>query len=284
MNAQLIAKYKKLKEVTRSLERVVVALSGGIDSSLVAYVAAKELGENALAVTSGSESLKQADLVLAQEITSEWGLAHEVIHTREIDNANYVSNPNNRCYYCKSTLYSDLDQIAKEGGYSWVLNGTNSDDLGDYRPGLIAAEEHKVKSPLLMCDFNKQDIRDLAAHLKLRNANKPAAACLSSRVPYGTAITKPLLKKIEDAERILAATGLSQFRVRHHGDVARLEVMVDEFELVMANRSSLEQQIKALGYGYVALDLKGFRSGSMNEPLGARSNKLSEIRIEQTRN
>lgn len=271
MSPILEAKYSALKDAIRSFESVVVALSGGIDSSLVAYVSAQVLGEKALAVTSGSESLKQADLTLAQDITAEWGLAHKIIHTREMDNINYARNPENRCYYCKSTLYADLDQIAKEGGYRWVLNGTNKDDMGDHRPGLIAADEHKVKSPLLSCDFSKQDIRDLAEHLQLRNAKKPAAACLSSRVPYGTAISKSLLSKIEQAEMILAELGLSQFRVRHHNDVARLEVLPEEFDIVMANRSSLESRLKELGYKYIALDLSGFRSGSMNENILARS-------------
>lgn len=271
MTPLLQEKYSDLKQTMHTFESVIIALSGGIDSSLVAFVAAQELGDKALAVTSGSESLKQADLELAQNITAEWGLAHRVIHTREMDNINYARNPENRCYYCKSTLYSDLDQIAREGGYCWVLNGTNKDDLGDYRPGLTAAEEHKVKSPLLMCNFTKQDVRDLAAHLQLRNANKPAAACLSSRVPYGTAISKSLLGKIEQAEVILAELGLSQFRVRHHGDVARLEVLPEEFETVFAHRESLDSRLKKLGYRYVALDLNGFRSGSMNDNILARS-------------
>lgn len=271
MTPLLKEKYDALREVTRSFESVVVALSGGIDSSLVAFVAAQELGEKALAVTSGSESLKQADLELAADITSEWGLAHQVIHTREMDNINYARNPENRCYYCKSTLYADLDDIAKKGGYRWVLNGTNKDDMGDHRPGLIAADEHKVKSPLLMCDFTKQDIRDLAEYLKLRNANKPAAACLSSRVPYGTAISKSLLSQIEQAEVVLAELGLSQFRVRHHGEVARLEILPEEFEIALSQRETLENRLKKLGYGYVALDLSGYRSGSMNDKILARS-------------
>lgn len=271
MNSLLSEKYTELKKTMRSFESAVIALSGGIDSSLVAFVAAQELGEKALAVTSGSESLKQADLTLAQDITAEWGLAHRVIHTREMDNINYARNPKNRCYYCKSTLYTELDQIARQGGYRWVLNGTNTDDLGDYRPGLTAADEHRVQSPLLTCNFSKQDVRDLAAFLQLRNANKPAAACLSSRVPYGTAISKSLLGKIEQAEEILAELGLSQFRVRHHGEVARLEVLPEEFDVVLLHRVSLESRLKNLGYRYVALDLFGFRSGSMNENILARS-------------
>lgn len=267
MNAELSKKYQNLRELIGSYESVLIALSGGIDSSLVAFVAGQELGEKALAVTSGSESLKATDLQLAKEITSEWGLKHRIIRTREIENENYIKNPENRCYFCKSTLYADLTDIAGREGFRWVLNGTNTDDIGDYRPGLIAADENSVKSPLLECGFSKKDIRALSEHLQLRNAKKPAAACLSSRVPYGTAISGELLQKIEQAERVLENLGLQQFRVRHHGDVARLEVEPADFPTIVEQRLEIERQFKDLGYGYVALDLRGFRSGSMNEGL-----------------
>lgn len=270
MNPSLEKKYTALKETINSFDSAIIALSGGIDSSLVAFVAGQQLGDKALAITSGSESLKQADLALAKEITSEWGLPHRIIRTREIDNAQYVKNPVNRCYFCKSTLYADLDAIAQKEGYSYVLNGTNKDDMGDHRPGLKAADEHNVKSPLLMCDFSKQDIRVLADYLQLRNAKKPAAACLSSRVPYGTSISAEILGQIEQAEQVLADLGFTQFRVRHHSDIARLEVPVDEFPMVLQFRDEIERKLKTLGYQYVSLDLKGFRSGSLNEniPLG----------------
>lgn len=267
MNPELSKKYQKLRELIGSFESVVIALSGGIDSSLVAFVAGKELGEKALAVTSGSESLKATDLQLAKEITSEWGLKHRIIKTREIENENYKKNPENRCYFCKSTLYADLADIAGREGFRWVLNGTNTDDIGDYRPGLIAADENSVKSPLLECSFSKKDIRALSEYLQLRNAKKPAAACLSSRVPYGTAISSQLLQQIEQAELVIEGLGLRNFRVRHHGDVARLEVAPDDFPTIVEQRLEIERQFKDLGYGYVALDLRGFRSGSMNEGL-----------------
>lgn len=267
MNSELKQKYGKLKAHIASLDSVVVALSGGIDSSLVAYVAAKVLGLKALAVTSGSESLKQADLELAKSITHEWGLNHLIIKTREIENANYRANPSDRCYYCKSTLYDSLLDIANDRGIKHIVNGTNLDDFGDYRPGLVAAEEHRVVAPLVESGFRKQDIRDLANHLKLRNANKPAAACLASRVPYGTAISKPLLAKIERAEEILSEYGFSQFRVRHHGDLARIEVPKEELSLALEHNQVIEQRIKACGYLYVTLDLGGFRSGSLNDTL-----------------
>ncbi len=269
MSPELAEKYDKLRAEIRSYDSVLVALSGGIDSSLVAFVAGQELGAKALAITSGSESLKAADLQLAKEITAEWGIDHRIIKTREIENADYVKNLQNRCYFCKSTLYTDLQEIAQREGFRWVLNGTNIDDLGDYRPGLAAADENAVKSPLRDCGFSKKDIRDLAAHLKLRNAKKPAAACLSSRVPYGTAISGDLLQKIEQAEAVLEGMGLEQFRVRHHGDVARLEVEPDDFAVIIAHRLDIEAQFKKLGYRYVTLDLKGFRSGSLNEGVAA---------------
>lgn len=265
MSPELAEKYERLKAEIRAYDSVLVALSGGIDSSLVAFVAGQELGPKALAVTSGSESLKAADLKLAKEITAEWGISHRVIKTREIENADYVKNLQNRCYFCKSTLYTDLQEIAESEGYRWVLNGTNIDDLGDYRPGLAAADENAVKSPLRDCGFSKQDIRDLAAYLKLRNAKKPAAACLSSRVPYGTAISSDLLRKIEQAEQVLEQLGFTQFRVRHHGDVARLEVDPEDFAAIIEHRLDIESRFKELGYRYVTLDLKGFRSGSLNE-------------------
>lgn len=265
MDKVLAEKYTSLKAEIRGYKSALVALSGGIDSSLVAFVAGKELGDKALAVTSGSESLKAADLQLAKEITAEWGISHRIIKTREIENEDYVKNLQNRCYFCKSTLYADLRDIAQREGFRWVLNGTNTDDLGDYRPGLAAADENAVKSPLRDCGFSKQDIRALADHLKLRNAKKPAAACLSSRVPYGTAIPGDLLRQIEQAERVLEELGFQQFRVRHHKDVARLEVEPDDFAAIIRHRLEIEKRFKELGYSYVTLDLKGFRSGSLNE-------------------
>lgn len=265
LSAELADKYEMLQAEIRGYESVLVALSGGIDSSLVAFVAGKQLGDKALAVTSGSESLKAADLKLAKEITAEWGISHRIIKTREIDNADYVKNLENRCYFCKSTLYTDMQEIAQSEGFRWVLNGTNIDDLGDYRPGLAAADENAVKSPLRDCGFSKQDIRDLASHLKLRNAKKPAAACLSSRVPYGTAISGDLLRKIEQAEAVLEGLGFAQFRVRHHGDVARLEVNPEDFAAIIDHRLEIEKRFKQFGYRYVSLDLLGFRSGSLNE-------------------
>jgi pyridinium-3,5-biscarboxylic acid mononucleotide sulfurtransferase len=260
-------KYRALQGALAGLGSAVTAFSGGIDSSLVAYLAHQALGPRALAVTSGSESLTRDDLGLTGRLAAEWGLAHRIIRTRETENPGYLANPVNRCYFCKTTLYGDLAAIARAEGYAAVLNGINSDDWGDHRPGLLAAQEHGVRAPLSDCGFGKDEIRMLARHLGLTNAEKPQAACLSSRVPYGHAITLPVLKQIEDAERALRELGFAQLRVRHHEDVARIEVPLADFERVLAQRERIDAALRALGYRYVTLDLRGFRSGSLNEGL-----------------
>ncbi len=271
MNRSAIqSKHDALRNCMRDMPSAIVALSGGVDSSLVAYIAHQELGDRALAVTSGSASLKREDLALCRSITAEWGMAHLVVDTPELDNPNYAANPVNRCYFCKSTLYQALDGVARKRGIATVLNGANLDDMGDHRPGMLAAKEFAVRSPLLECGFRKEDIRALSAELGLRNADKPQAACLSSRVPYGTPISQELLDRIERAERVLGELGFTQSRVRHHGDVARLEILPREFELAIARREELSRLIKACGYLFVSLDLEGFRSGSLNSGRLAR--------------
>lgn len=265
MDQELKAKYQQLRTGINNCGSVVVAFSGGVDSSLVAFVAGRELGKKALAVTSGSISLKRSDLELTRRLAKDWGICHEVILTNELENPNYRANPVNRCYYCKTALYDLLEELAVKKGYLKVLNGTNCDDLGDFRPGLQAASEHRVISPLVVAGFKKQDIRDLSQYLGLENAQKPQAACLSSRVPYGTAISQNLLSQVEQAENVLASLGFTQYRVRHHGDVARLEVGKDELRLALEMGEALTNQIQACGYRFVALDLAGFRSGALNE-------------------
>ena len=264
LTPQLQSKYAELQRIIRAYDSVVVAFSGGIDSSLVAYVAGQVLGDRAVAVTSGSASLKRTDLALSKKLSQDWGIAHQIIVTDELNKADYRANPTNRCFHCKTSLYTELTQIAKDQGYAHILNGTNLDDLGDHRPGLIAADNHQVKAPLVEAGFHKADIRVLAKSLGLENADKPQAACLSSRFPYGTAINQALLAQVEAAEDILAEKGFSQFRVRHHGEVARLEILPEEFELAITHHEALQRDIQALGYRFVALDLGGFRSGSLN--------------------
>jgi pyridinium-3,5-biscarboxylic acid mononucleotide sulfurtransferase len=264
-------KYRALQAGIRALGSAVTAFSGGVDSSLVAYVAHQVLGPRALAVTSGSESLTRDDLALTGRLAAEWGLAHRIIRTRETENPSYLANPVNRCYFCKTTLYGDLARIARDEGYAAVLNGINRDDWGDHRPGLQAAQEHGVQAPLSDSGFDKDDIRMLARHLGLTNAEKPQAACLSSRVPYGSAITLPVLKQIETAERALKELGFGQLRVRHHQDVARIEVPPEDFARVLERREAIDAALRAAGYRYVTLDLRGFRSGSLNEGLRGES-------------
>lgn len=260
-------KYGALLEYLGGFERAVTAFSGGVDSSLVAFLAHRVLGERALAVTSASPSLNRADLALTRELAGQWGMAHEVIETAELENPDYLANPTNRCYFCKTALYSDLTGIARRYNGAAILNGTNVDDLGDHRPGLTAAEEHRVHSPLADCGFGKADIRQLARHLGLPNADKPQAACLSSRVPYGLSISVPVLEQIEQAERFLKNLGLEQVRVRHHDTVARIEVMPEDFPKVLEHREAIDRAFREFGYRYVTLDLLGFRSGSLNEAL-----------------
>ena len=267
LNPALAAKYDRLKAAIARHPRVIVAFSGGVDSSLVAYVAAETLGDRALAVTSGSRSLKRSDLTLATELADKWGMQHRVIVTDELTKPDYRANPVDRCFHCKTSLYDALDAIAAELNGATVLNGTNCDDLGDHRPGLVAADEHNVASPLLEAGFTKADIRNLAAHLGLDNAAKPQAACLSSRFPYGSHITEERLAQVERAENTLAELGFSQFRVRHHEEVARLELVPAEMARALRLAEDIERRIKACGYRFVAMDLAGFRSGSLNEGL-----------------
>jgi uncharacterized protein len=267
MDKTLTAKLDRLRDEIAHYESAIVALSGGIDSSLVAFVAGQILGDRALAVTSGSASLKRRDLELTRKLTADWGLGHEVIVTDELNKASYRANPVNRCFHCKTSLYVALRQLANERGFATILNGTNVDDLGDHRPGLIAADDYEVKSPLIAAGITKAEVRALARALGLENAEKPQAACLSSRFPYGTHIDQALLAQVEAAEEVLAQIGFSQFRVRHHDDLARLEVLPEEFPLAVANHDRLVEGLRALGYATVTLDLKGFRSGSLNEGL-----------------
>ena len=279
MTPELEQKYHALLQIMRGYDSAIVAFSGGIDSSLVAYVAGQVLGDKALAVTSGSASLKRTDLALSKRLSDDWGIAHQIIVTDELTKADYRANPTNRCFHCKTSLYTELDGIARTRGYTHILNGTNLDDLGDHRPGLIAADNHAVKSPLVAAGFHKADIRALAKHLGLENADKPQAACLSSRFPYGTAINQELLAQVEAAENVLAEYGFSQFRVRHHGEVARLEILREEFELAVQHHEALQREIQALGYRFVALDLGGFRSGSLNEGLSSSGNAIPVVNV-----
>ena len=267
MNSELQRKSDDLRAQIRAFDQVMVAWSGGVDSSLVAYIANEELGPQALAVTSGSASLKDSDLQLTQELAQKWNLHHKVILTDEITKAAYRANPVNRCFHCKTSLYTALSELGRELEIKTMLNGTNVDDLGDHRPGLVAAENFSVVSPLADNGFTKSDIRELAEELGLDNAHKPQAACLASRVPYGSHISESILAQIEAAEAVLDRHGFTQYRVRHHDEVARLELVRDEMHRALHLADKLVEDIKDCGYQYVALELAGFRSGSLNDVL-----------------
>lgn len=258
---------RRVEALIKGLDRVLVAYSGGVDSTLVLRVAYEQLGKEAVAVTAVSPSLAQSDLKDAQSVAGQIGVEHTLLPSGETDDPRYRKNDPQRCYYCKTNVYEALIGHAGREGYSWILDGTNADDLGDHRPGLRAAREHGVRSPLQECGIGKEEIRAWARELGLPNWDRPANACLSSRIPYGSAVTPEKLAQVEAAEAALRALGFAEFRVRHHGQVARIEIAKEELAHAVAQAGAITTGIRATGFLYVTLDLAGFRSGSMNEAL-----------------
>lgn len=260
----------RLEAVVRRYDRVLTAYSGGVDSTLVAAVARKVLGKaNAPAVIGDSPSLPRAELAQAKQLAQDLGLSLVVIAPNEQDDPGYKANAGDRCYYCKTHLYEQLQAYAREHGYTTIFNGTNADDLGDHRPGLVAADEAQVISPLVQAGLNKEEVRDLAKRLCLPNWDKPAAACLASRIPYGTEVTLERLSQVEQAEASLRRLGFAGLRVRHHEQVARIELPADQMQQILDPdvRLVVANAVKAAGFLYVSLDLEGFRSGSGNVAL-----------------
>lgn len=269
INEPVSAKEDRLRQLFRGMEAVVVAFSGGVDSSYVAFVAASELGTNALCVTGKSASVSEFELSQSRDIAERFGFNWEIVETQELDDANYTANDSQRCYFCKDELYVKLEHVASARNIPFIVDGSTCDDLGDYRPGRVAATEHSVRSPLIEVNMTKAEVRLMSRMAGLPTWDKPASPCLSSRIAYGLPVTIERLSAVERGEQILRRLGFREFRVRHHEDLVRLEIAGAELSRALDVKmfEELGQSFRALGFKYVTLDVDGFRSGSMNEVL-----------------
>jgi pyridinium-3,5-biscarboxylic acid mononucleotide sulfurtransferase len=270
---RLREKEARLFALLSEMRRVIVAFSGGTDSAYLAWAANRVLGSNALAMTADSASLPESHKRDAERFVAQFGIAHEYVETREFDNPDYVRNDPNRCFHCKDELFTRLSSVGRERGIDYIIYGVNVDDLGDYRPGQKAARQHDVAAPLVDAGLTKAEIRELSRLAGLPTWDRPASACLSSRIPYGTPVTIQNVKTVETGEEEIKALGFRQFRVRFHGEVVRIEIAPEELEKAlnaeMARRFTTI--FKALGFKYVTLDLEGYRQGSLNEVLPVRA-------------
>ncbi len=262
-------KEQELVAFIRRYKSAIVAFSGGVDSACLAFIANRVLGDRAYAVTALSPSVSERQKEMVEHFAKQYGLNHRVIVTEEMSDPNYTSNPSNRCYFCKSELFGYLRKLRDEWGAEVVFDGSNRDDVGDYRPGRQAADEKGIVSPFVEVGIRKADIRALSRKWELITWDQPSMPCLSSRFPYGVEITEEKLRQVDRAESFLWDLGLRNFRVRHHEDLARIEVARDEMErlLDLDTFDAINREFRALGYHYVTLDLQGFRSGSLNELL-----------------
>lgn len=272
-------KERRLEELLQELAPVIVAFSGGVDSSYLAYKAHEVLGSRALAVTAESASVPSQQRRMAARIVSQFGMRHKIVQSHELEIPEYSANPTNRCYYCKDELFSILKAVAGESGSATVLDGLNADDLGDFRPGTMAGRQHNVRSPLLEAGLNKSEIRELSRRAGLPTADLPASACLSSRFPYGVAITEDKLRVVDQGEEILGAMGFTIYRVRHHDHMVRIEFGAEDLKKALNPEMAarLVSVFKGMGFKYVTLDLEGYRSGSANEVLSAEETAKFQV-------
>lgn len=270
--ARLREKEDKLFALLKGMERVLVAYSGGTDSAYLAWAAHRVLGDGAVAITADSASMPESHKRDAEAFVRQFGIRHEYMRTSEFENPDFVKNAPDRCFHCKDELFTRLEELGRERGVAHIVYGVNVDDLGDYRPGQNAAKKHEVNAPLVDAGLSKAEIRELSRQAGLPTWDRPASACLSSRIPYGTPVTIETVKTVEAGEEEIKALGFRQFRVRFHGELARIEIAREEMEraLSMEMAARLTEIFRKLGFKYVTLDLEGYRQGSMNEVLGLR--------------
>jgi uncharacterized protein len=271
-------KLKNLRDYLVKLESAVVAFSGGVDSTFLLKVASDVIKDNLIAVTADSASFPKTELESAKKIATLLNVKHIVIKTNEMQDKKFVINDNNRCYHCKNELFKLISELANKINYKNILDGSNYEDINDYRPGMTAAKEWNVLSPLKETGFKKNDVRILSKEFGLPTWNKPSFACLASRIPYGTKITEELLEKIDRAESVIRSEGFNQVRVRHHGSIARIELAIENFNKILNHnvKNNIINQLKELGYLYVTLDLEGYKTGSINKAIAKNKNKKNK--------